>query len=305
MSASIEAPRLQHESLGVATAELADTPGDIGRAIANAASRATESHLGFDTNVYPGDKAMAAWKRDGQYEWVGYYLQAPCHKDDSWSGERQHLVDNGWGLAVIYVGQQTWGKRLTSVSARKHSSHRSSRSRKKRSTHTMTRRSKTPVARASDRCSASFVNAAQGKLDAADAIAEAHHQGFPRGTVVFLDVEYMDVLPQPMREYYRAWTKALLADGRYRPGIYAHTHNAAAIYDDVSAVYAQANINDDPPFWIAGKGDFSPDSSLPTEVGHEFASVWQGMLDVVRTHNGVRLPIDISVASVASPSLVQ
>jgi hypothetical protein len=27
------------------------------------------------------------------------------------------------------------------------------------------------------------------------------------------------------------------------------------------------------------------------------------MLDVVRTHNGVRLPIDISVASAASPSL--
>lgn len=306
LSASLEAPRLKHESLAAATAEIADAPGDIGRAIATAASRATESHLGFDTNVYPGDKAMSAWRRDGQYEWVGYYLQAPCHKDDSWSGKRQHLIDNGWGLAVIYVGQQTWGKRLTNVSnTTTHSARRSSRSRKKRSTHTMRRSSRTPVAKASDRCSVNFVNAAQGKIDAADAIADAQHQGFARGTVIFLDVEYMDVLPQAMRDYYRAWAKALLADDRYRPGIYAHTHNAATIYDDVSAVFAQAGITDDPPFWIAGKGDFSPDSSLPTEVGHEFASVWQGMLDVVRTHNGVRLPIDISVASASSPSLVQ
>lgn len=305
ISASLEAPRLKHTSLAVATAEIADAPANVGRAIASAAARATESHLGFDTNVYPGDKAMSAWKRDGQYEWVGYYLPAPCHKDDSWTGKRQHLIDHGWGLAVIYVGQQTWGKRLTNVSNVKHSSHRSSRSRTKHSAHTMTRSSKTPVAKASDRCSASFVNAAQGKIDAADAIAEAQHEGFPRGTVIFLDVEYMDVLPQPMRDYYRAWSKAMLADGRYRPGIYAHTHNASTIYDDVSAVYTQAGITDDPPFWIAGKGDFSPDSSLPTEVGHEFASVWQGMLDVVRTHNGVRLPIDISVASASSPSLVQ
>jgi len=309
VSASLEVPRLQHESLDAATAAIANAPAAIGRAVANAASHAGESHLGFDTNMYPGDKAMSAWKRDGQYEWVGYYLQAPCHKDESWSGERQHLVDNGWGLAVIYVGQQTWGKRLdaagTTGSKTSHAQRHSSRSHKKRSTHTMRRSSKTPVAAASDRCSASFVNAAHGTLDAADAIAEAQHEGFPRGTVVFLDVEYMDVLPQPMRDYYRAWARALLADGRYRPGIYAHTHNASTIYDDVSAVYASAGIGDDPPFWIAGKGDFSPDSSLPTEVGHEFASVWQGMLDVVRTHNGVRLPIDISVASVASPSLVQ
>lgn len=307
VSASLEAPRLQHTSLAAATAEIADAPAGIGRAIAHAAANATESHLGFDTNIYPGDEAMSAWKRDGEYEWVGYYLDAPCHKDDSWSGKRQHLVDNGWGLAVIYVGQQTWGKRFASSAkstANPHA-HSSSRSHKRRSAHRMRRSSKTPVANASDRCSAAFVNAAHGTRDAADAVAEARQQGFPRGTVVFLDVEYMDVLPQPMRDYYRAWAAAMLADGRYRPGIYAHTHNAAAIYDDVSAVYAQAGIDDDPPFWIAGKGDFSPDSSLPTEVGHEFASVWQGMLDVVRTHNGVRLPIDISVASAASPSLVQ
>src|SRR5213075_627653 len=36
-------------------------------------------HLGFDTYEYPGDETMRAWKTDAPYEWVGYYLPAPCH----------------------------------------------------------------------------------------------------------------------------------------------------------------------------------------------------------------------------------
>ena len=308
VSASLEAPRLAHTSIASATAELADLPAAIGGAVTRVAANVVGSHLGFDTNVYPGDAAMNAWKRSGAYEWVGYYLPAPCHKDDSWSGRRQHLIDNGWGLAVIYVGQQTWGKKLTAATAAKKSSKakasRRSKSKKHRtSARTMTRKSSKPVAITSDRCSVSYVGAAQGQLDARDAIAKTEREGFPRGSVIFLDVEHMDVIPQAMRDYYRAWTQLVLTDGRYRPGIYAHTSNASTIYDDVSDVYDGAGIDADPPFWIAGSTGFSPSSSTPTDVGHEFASVWQGMLDVVRTHNGVRLPVDISVASVASPSL--
>ena len=67
----------------------------------------------------------------------------------------------------------------------------------------------------------------------------------------------------------------MLADGRYRPGIYAHTRTPATIYDDVSEVYDTAGVDGDPPFWIAGTGSFSPESS-PTDVGHAFATAWQG-----------------------------
>ena len=300
-SASLEAPRLARQPIQSATAELADATGAIDQAVQKVADNVDASHLGFDTNVYPGDKAMAAWKRSGEYEWVGYYLPAPCHKDDSWKSTRARLEKQGWGLAVIYVGQQTWGQRLTSTSS-SHTS-RSTRSKKRKSSHTrsMSRKSKAPVASNGKDCSASFVTAAQGAIDGRDAIAKTASEGFVKGSVIFLDVEYMDVVPQRMRDYYRAWARAVLADGRYRPGIYAHTHNAATIYDDVSDEYDRAGIDDDPPFWIAGSRGFSIDSP-PTDVGHEFASAWQGMLDVVRTHNGVRLPIDISVASAASPS---
>ncbi len=303
LSASLEAPRLVHQPLSSATRELADASGAINSAVQNVADNITESHLGFDTNIYPGDRAMAAWKHSGEYEWVGYYLPAPCHKDDTWANTRAHLEQNGWGLAVIYVGQQTWGRRLPAAPAKaaKQTSAKSRKHKSSRSTGAMLRKSSTPIAAAGKDCSASLVTGAEGAVDARDAVARTAHEGFARGSVIFLDVEYMDVIPQPMRDYYRAWTRAVLADGRYRPGIYAHTRNAAAIYDDVSDEYSQAGISDDPPFWIAGAKGFSP-GRPPTDVGHTFASAWQGALDVVRTHNGVQLPIDISVAAVASPS---
>jgi hypothetical protein len=306
LSGALEAPRLAHQPLAAVSAEMTGAPSALASAVTTVAASVTGTHLGFDTNVYPGDRAMDAWKRSGEYEWVGFYLSAPCHSDDSWSGTRSKLLKNGWGLAVIYVGQQTWGKSYKPVTTTKKVRVATTRHGKRHFvTRTMKRTSTIPVATTeTGHCSASFVNAAQGRIDARDAVATTVREGFPRGTVVFLDVEFMDVLPQRMRDYYRAWTREVLADGRYRPGIYAHTRNAGTIYDDVSDEYDAAGVDGDPPFWIAGKGSFWTANS-PTEVGHEFATAWQGMLDVVRTHNGVKLPIDISVASVPSPSLTQ
>ena len=55
---------------------------------------------------------MKAWKETpgSPYKWVGYYLPAPCHNDESWVGKRDTLQQLGWGVAIVYVGQQTWGK---------------------------------------------------------------------------------------------------------------------------------------------------------------------------------------------------
>jgi len=63
------------------------------------------SHPGFDTSIYPDDATMSAWvKPASPYEWVGYYLQAPCHRDPSWMDKRVTLTSMGWGLAVLFVG---------------------------------------------------------------------------------------------------------------------------------------------------------------------------------------------------------
>jgi hypothetical protein len=250
----------------------------LGQTIANVAPQLVKNiqqavdqqYIGFDTNIYPGNRTMAVWAKDGTYDWVGFYLPAPCHKDDSWSGKRDTLIGMGWGLAVVYVGQQQWPK---------------SRKSKKGST-----------------CGNAFVTASRGAVDGRDAIARVVAEGFPHGTVVFLDIERMDKIPASMKGYYEAWTKTLLTDGRYRPGYYAHADNAAEIYRDVKKVFTAVNDTTEPPFWVAGRSKIFDVDKMPTDVGHTFAAVWQGLLDVTRTHSGIRLPIDINVSGSRSPS---
>ena len=297
---------------GVGLADLADPISAIEAVAANVETAATGAHLGFDTSKYPGDDAMQAWRDDGSYEWVGYYLPtAPCHRDASWSGKREQLTQMGWGLAVVYVGQQTWGK--TPGKAELVTKYVKRRVKQVKTRHGrkvvgyITKRVPVkvlvqPRAEPGSSCSTHFVSAPRGRSEADDAIARTAAEGFPRGTVIFLDVEHMSTVPQAMRDYYKEWTARVLADGRYRPGFYAHTANAALIYRDVKSVYDSLNVNGEPPFWVAGNtAEFAP-GKMPADVGHAFAAVWQGVLDKVEERNGHRLPIDVSVAATASPS---
>ena len=252
----------------------------IGQAIAEAPVRIVaavekamnEKYLGFDTNIYPGDRTMKIWADDGTYDWVGFYLPAPCHKDASWSGKRDTLIKMGWGLAVVYVGQQIWtnGKKP-----------------KKGAT-----------------CANAFVTGPRGEAEGRDAITRVRDQGFPPGTVIFLDIERMDRIPASMKAYYTSWTKTVVTDGRYRVGYYAHTDNAAEIFRDVRSVLVAAGDTTEPPFWIAGRTKIFDTDKMPHEVGHAFAEVWQGLLDVTRSHAGIRLPIDVNVSGSRSPSEV-
>jgi len=274
----------------------------------------SERHLGFDTYVYPGDAAMAAWRDESvPYEWVGYYLEAPCHRDASWSGKRQKLAAAGWGTAVIYVGQQTWGgtpgakvvhiryvTKYRIQTVRRHGKRVVRRVANKIPIRVLVQ----PRARTGSTCNTQLVSGDRGTADGVDAIARAEAEGFTHGTTIFLDIERMDFVPSRMRDYYRAWTKRVLEDGRYRPGFYAHKANAELIYRDAISVYALAGKTGKPAFWISGGSGFS-DESAPADVGHAFANVWQGVLDVARTHNGIALPIDINVARFPSPSASQ
>lgn len=291
--------------------------GSIGDVVQTASARIADNlsddgpHLGFDTFAYPGDDAMQAWATaDKPYRWVGYYLSAPCHNDDSWEGKRATLSTMGWGIAVIYVGQQTWGKTPgQKVAVKRYSTKRIRQvktSNGKRVVSYVNKRVPVKVlvvqrASPGSSCSTQFVNAARGTADANDAIAKTAAEGFANGTVIFLDIERMESVPRAMRDYYEAWTKRVVEDGRFRPAYYTHSFNADQVYGDVKQVLAAAGVSGDPPFWIASERGFSIDKA-PTEVGHAFAQVWQGLLDVVETHNGVRLPIDVNVAQLPSPS---
>jgi glycoside hydrolase-like protein len=297
--APIAAPSLA-TAVATASSNIADNLVDTG------------PHLGFDTFAYPGDDAMRAWlTADKPYRWVGYYLSAPCHNDDSWEGKRDTLSSMGWGMAVIYVGQQTWGRTPgQKVAVTRYVTKRVKQTVRTKSGKRVTRyvNKRVPVkvlvsprASPGSSCSTQFVSASRGVRDANDAIAKTAAEGFARGTTIFLDIERMETVPTAMRDYYEAWTKRVLEDGRFRPGYYAHSHNANLIYGDVKQVLAAGGVSADPPFWIASTQGFATDKN-PSEVGHSFAQVWQGVLDVVETHNGVKLPIDVNVAELPSPS---
>ena len=237
---------------------------------------------GFDAYRYPGDSAMQRWRAPASpYRWVGYYLPSPCHRDSSWVGRRASLESMGWGTAVLYVGQQTWeGQPPPAVpdSARPDS-----------------------TAAAPPACVASLLGADRGALDADDAIARAAAEGFAAGSTIFLDVERMETVPPEMDAYYRAWTRRLLSDGRYRPGTYAHARNVPALYASAAAEYADAGRTAPPPFWIATTVGFAI-TAHPTAVGQPFAAVWQGAFDVTERWADIPLRIDVNVAATPSPS---
>ena len=296
--------------IGRASARIAEVAEAVSGQSAVAADAVSTGHLGFDTSEYPGDAVMQAWHAGGApYEWTGYYLPSPCHADEGWSGKRDTLTAMGYGLAVVYVGQQTWGrlpgaphlvpKRITSRVKKRVGRGDARHTIWQTITRTVLHRAPAPAPDA--RCNADFVTAARGAADGADAGARAQHEGFPRGTTIFLDLERMESVPQSMRDYYKAWVRAVIADGRYRAGIYVHTFNANAVYDDVKDAYRGAGLASEPPFWVAKARGFDI-TKLPSEVGHAFAAVWQGMLDVKQTWAGHRMPIDVNVSSHKSPS---
>jgi hypothetical protein len=238
-------------------------------------------HLGFDTHTYPGDRTMRAWRsaEDAPYKWVGYYLVAPCHKDASWSGKRQTLTDMGWGIAAVYVGQQTWG----------------------RTPKPLTTKRLAQLTKSKASCNADFLTSDRGVADGLDAIAKTEAEGFARRSVVFLDIERMEKMPQAMRDYHRAWARTLLRDGRYLPGVYVHAHNAQVVHDDLKAEFDAAGITEEPRVWVATGRGFD-ESKAPHEVGFSFAGMWQGMIDVARAVADIKLPVDVNVSEWGSPS---
>lgn len=263
-----------------------------------------ESHPGFDTSIYPGDAAMTAWRRPSSpYEWVGYYLQAPCHRDPSWMGKRQTLTAMGWGLAVLYVGQQTFDgqpdvmlppsfNRQPGISADSLPRARAG---------IMVPPRAEEIQSGAVTCSRTLLTTEQGTADAIDAVTKTSSEGFANGTVIYLDIEHMDAIPASMEAYYRTWVQQVLADGRFTPGIYVHKANAESIHSGVQRAYADMNASGSAVFWLTTSEGFSIDKS-PRDVGFPWASVWQGMYDVAETWNGVTINADIDVATTGSPS---
>lgn len=228
---------------------------------------------GFDTREYPGDRAMSVWRRESPYRWVGYYLESPCRKNSTWMGRRQALNLAGWGLAVLYVGQQQWSDTTTS----------------------------TVPDDGTVRCTRLNLTAARGEADAIDAELRAASEGFPDGTVIFLNVERVDQVGQPLADYVKAWVGTLGQRGRFQPGIYVHDFNSEQLFSRALIELSRRGTMTGPPLWVARSAGFSLEKA-PHESGFAAARIWQGILDTRETWGGVTLHIDVNVADLASPS---
>lgn len=224
------------------------------------------SFAGFDCGSYPGDGAMKAWMGNSPYQFVGFYLDAPCHSAHTfktWQGKYQFLNHLGWGLIVVYVGRQQKG------------------------------------------CGAASLSRDQGLADGADTLAKLRQEGFPAGAIIYLDVEYFDLPMSPaMSDYYRAWLGAILDDGTFQPGTYCAAQDANEVLAVAQQEYAARGLAGAPSFWIVKSSQaFDTGTSNPTGCGVAFADVWQGRVNVHgESHNGVALMIDQNVATTADPS---
>jgi hypothetical protein len=230
---------------------------------------------GFDTREYPGDAAMRTWFDASPYRWVGYYLPAPCHTGAGWSGRRATLQQMGWGLAVLYVGEQDWAAMRAAGDT-------------------------TPVM-TGPRCATENLTAARGAEHAADAAAVAQADGFANGTVIYLDVERVERVSPELAAYVRSWVGSLLDDARYLPGLYAHDQNATTLLTILTEEMLRRQRVERPRLWVAKQAGFDVRRS-PSESGYPGATAWQGIFDTRESWGGVELLIDVNVADTRNPS---
>lgn len=231
---------------------------------------------GFDTRQYPGDAAMQRWRSDSPYRWVGYYITAACHPRSSWTGRRAALRAMGWGLAVLYVGEQDWTQVADPPSGPGE-----------------------PTSGVT-RCTATNLTAERGLADAAEADNVARAEGFATGSTIYLNVERVDSVSAALEAYVRAWAGGLVDHGRYAPGLYAHARNAEALYGAMADEIVRRSGRP-PRLWVAKAGGFDLSRS-PAESGFPRATIWQGAFDTTETWGDITLRIDANVAATPSPS---
>jgi hypothetical protein len=117
------------------------------------------------------------------FSFTGYWLTNPPGENaNTWAGKRAILRQQGWGFLVLANGRLD----ADILKAQKEGT--------------------SP--------------AALGKRDAADALRAAKREGFPAGTILFLDQEEGGRLLDEQAAYLLAWTEAVAGSG-FRAGVYA------------------------------------------------------------------------------------
>jgi Rv2525c-like, glycoside hydrolase-like domain len=155
------------------------------------------------------------------------------------------------------------------------------------------------------------LTADQGTIDGRDAADLAAADGFPSGTVVYLDWEYGSLDGDGSGDYIKAWVNAVVADGRTAPGIYCSHVIAQAIVAIVDSI----NPTPSTRLWCwrvptaanhSFKGDLAQIPEIdPAGCGFAGAQVWQREQNaIVAFPEGApvsSLTLDFSTSSLPDP----
>ena len=205
---------------------------------------------GFDTHTYPTDSVMAWLHQNSNLSWVGYYLYpAPSRNvagngGSSWMGHRSTLLTQGWTVAPIYIGEQDPA----------HANQDPGNS------------SNPSTLKGTQDGNSSEVNSIGLPNSAVPLLIQ---EGFPIGSIVYLDIETSGAQSQPELDYIIAWCAAVRNAG-YVPGIYC----LLSTYSSIAAVEPSV------PFWIANPTNPSPGGTPyptmdPSGSGVANAIAWQ------------------------------
>ena len=122
-----------------------------------------------------------------------------------------------------------------------------------------------------------------GKADAQSAIAAAQHEGFPKGTIIFLDIEEGGRMFAEQKAYIYAWVDGVAAGGYgagvYCSGIPAREGNGTIVTaEDIRANAQGRNI----VYWVTNDAcppspgcAFPKRAPSPAGSGVPFADLWQ------------------------------
>jgi hypothetical protein len=149
-------------------------------------------------------------------------------------------------------------------------------------------------------CKSSILTGDQGQTDGGDAAAKMASEGFPSGSYVYLDIERTDHFPSGLADYITAWVSTI-GGGDYLPGVYCHKFNATSVQ---TAVDAGLPDGVEVRYWIVGGvvSHFDIKTSKPTDVGVDFANIWQCPVSVMRAFGGVSINIDEDIADRPDPA---
>ena len=92
-------------SLPALAASLGEFRADADDAKLGSNPAASETYLGFDRNVYPGDAALPVLRKT--FVFASYWISPPPgEKVNTWTGKRALLREQGFGFVVLYRGRE-------------------------------------------------------------------------------------------------------------------------------------------------------------------------------------------------------